>query len=113
MKTLYLDVCKIVAYIEDYCAVLAFASDESAKPKNYLILTRETEHLTASPVIGKYEWDLLMDFEGEIKHLTDYELCTECQLKFYFDDHALCLQMNIVNEYDIQLEQWLELILKA
>lgn len=113
MKTIILDIVKVVAYIEDYCAVLAFASDTSAEPQNYLILTRETEYLSALPVAGDYEWDLQIDCTEEINHLTGYELCSANQLKFYFDHRNLCLQMNLTNEYDIQLEQWLEFIFKT
>ena len=112
MKTISLDIAKVVAYIEDYCAVLAFASDLSDMPENYLALTRETEQQDGGEAVGDFEWDLALDFDGEIQHLTDYELCSQQMIKFYFDVDHLCLTLNILDEQDINIEQWLELIFK-
>ncbi|WP_111857955.1 hypothetical protein [Acinetobacter sp. CFCC 10889] len=65
MKTISLDIAKVVAYIEDYCAVLAFASDLSDMPERYLVLTRATEQQDGGKAVGDFEWTLYLILMGK------------------------------------------------
>ncbi len=56
--------------------------------------------------------DLVLDFDGEIQHLTHYEQDSQQRISFYFDVDHLCLTLNISDEQNINVEQWLELIFK-
>jgi len=109
MKTLTLTIAKVTAYIEDFCAVIAFASDESPQPKSYLTFTRETQNQFDGKMLSDLEWDLMCDYDGEIDQLTDYEWCSDHKLRFYFDHKAFCLELNLLDKFEIELDRWLVL----
>ena len=81
-------------------------------PESYLVLTRETEQQDGGEAVGDFEWDLVLDFDGEIENLISYKIISDTEIKFYFNNNSLCLELNIINQQDLDIEHWLELIFK-
>ncbi|NHB59588.1 hypothetical protein G9F32_16470 [Acinetobacter sp. 194] len=99
----------VVTYIEDYCCVVSFASDLSSTPESYLILTRQSSEINGGRPIEKFEWDLQIDYDGEISELTSYTYNSN-DLLFVFDYGGFTLDLKINKEID--LKYWLDFIFK-
>ncbi|MCA5005215.1 hypothetical protein [Sphingobacterium bovistauri] len=107
--TKILKIEKVVTYIEDYCCVVSFASDSSNNPESYLILTRQSSEMEGGKPLENFEWDLQIDYDGEITTLTSYVYEND-DLTFIFDDGKFNLKLQLSKKVD--LKPWLEFIFK-
>ena len=108
-RSMILKIEKVDTFMEDYCCVVSFASDLSPSPDSYLLLTRQSTEITGGDPIENFDWDLQIDYEGEIRTLTSYRY-VEDKLLFIFDDGNFNLEMQINEKMDLQ--PWLDFIFK-
>ena len=94
MKQFDLKILKVTTYIEDYCCVVSFASDDSPNPDYYLILTRQSSKINGGEPIEDFEWDMFIDYSGDINLLTGYKIHNS-NIVFYFDNGRFELNLNI------------------
>ena len=109
MNIITLKVVKITAYVEDYCAVLAFASDVTAEPDHYLILSRETSELVGGNGVSEPDWALEIQFNGEINQLKAYQMINAQRIHFFFDENVL-LDVELPITHDIDIQYWVNFI---
>ena len=111
MKQFDLKILKVTTYIEDYCCVVSFASDDSPNPDYYLILTRQSSKINGGEPIEDFEWDMFIDYSGDINLLTGYKIHNS-NIVFYFDTGRFALNLNIAIQEIEDLDKWLSFIFK-
>ncbi len=112
IDSVYLNIESVVFFIEDYCAVLSFASDKSETPSSYLILTRPTSKIEGGDPEEEHEWRLSIDYKEEINQLNSYAIVSKNVIEFIFNGGLLAVRLNIKDADESRLSDWLEFIFR-
>ncbi|TCM66403.1 hypothetical protein EC844_1133 [Acinetobacter calcoaceticus] len=112
IKKVNLEIKKICHYIEDYCCVVTFASDDTVDPKCYLILTRQSTEFNGGDPVEDFEWQLVMADHTEVHELTGYYL-EFSKIIFNFDHKRFQLILNIGDHPIKDIEKRLDFIFQG
>ncbi|WP_156909498.1 hypothetical protein [Ottowia thiooxydans] len=109
-ETINFNARSIKFYIEDYCAVLSLASDTSADPPNYIILTRPSSQINGGDPCDDYDWELSIDYNGDIDKLNSFEFYSKEVLSLVFNNGAFILNLSIKESEADSLKNWLDFV---
>ena len=106
---LVLDIVKTVAYIEDYCCVLAFSCEQQLDAERYFMLTRPSSQPNGGEALEDVEWALSILHDERYTNLFAYAQLSPNQLIFYFNDD-FCLQLNLKTEPISVLQPYVDFV---
>lgn len=103
---------KTIAYIEDYCCVVAFSAVTAPMSEQYIILMRESSKPNGGDPLGVLEYELCFPQSETYEDLRGYERLNDREIKLHFKaDHSIHLYLNAQSVTEIQ--SFLDFIFKV
>ena len=94
-KVINLNVKSVVFFMEDFCATLSFASDNTDTPGEYLILTREITNEDSGNAVDDPEWEMQLSSEDDISNLCKIDVHNEKLIDLHFDQSNIIVRLKI------------------